>query len=362
MLDSAIKSALRLGMHRRDFAASYACGFTQMEESMRRTWFELFVTDGCIAALQRNASFKTNMVNADVSLPCDNLIYESGLCLMPATLNDFHCSVFADEEKVFSSFCYRIEAVRLLGQVLAITGAHGVHWDLVQAVDNALAAYSHHIPRAESKAGIVNAFGELDELMFQAHAIIQYSTILLHFPRGDLPCPDPLTKEVPGGNNMRLLCACNRQHVHSIKAIEASKTISMLAALRTPVQRHSPFLVYPVALATVVQLSVSAVHAKTSSGCVEQYSDRVRLMLGVLKAMARHWASADFVLPTLKKAALAVFQGPRQEPSYAVNQDGPTDSGIDTCPDISIEQDWLDKFDLQDLDGLVGRDNSAFCE
>ncbi|KAF2024899.1 hypothetical protein EK21DRAFT_93669 [Setomelanomma holmii] len=360
ILDSAIESALKLGMHRREFAASNSNGLTQLEESMRRTWYELYVTDGCVAALQRKSAFMTNTVNADVLLPCDDFIYEGGMCFMPATLDEFHCNVFADEEKVFSSFCYRIEAVRLLGRVLTITGAHGVHRDLVQAVDNALAAFIHHLPRAKSEAEIVNTFGELDELMFQAHTIVQYSTILLHFPRGDLVCPDPLTKEVPGGNNTRLLCPCNRQHVHSIKAIEASKTISMLAALRTPVQRHGPFLVYPIALAAVVQLSISAIHVKTSSGCMEQHSDRVKLMLGVLKALGRHWESADFVLRTLKKAASAVFRSPRLEPSYALQQDDPMDSGIETCPHISMEQDWLDHFDLQDLNGLVGLDNSAF--
>ncbi|KAH7074918.1 hypothetical protein BKA63DRAFT_324675 [Paraphoma chrysanthemicola] len=360
MLEVAVNSALKLGMHQRDFAASYANGLTILEESMRRTWYELYVTDGCIAALQRKSTFKTNTVKADVLLPCDDFIYEGGMCFMPTTLDDFHGSVFAEEEKVFSSFCYRIEAVRLLGRVLTITGAHGVHRDLVQAADNALAAFIHHLPRAKSEAEIVNTFGELDELMFQAHTIVQYSTILLHFPRGDLVCPDPLTRDVPGGNNTRLLCPCNRQHVHSIKAVEASKTISMLAALRTPVQRHSPFLVYPIALAAVVQLSISAIHAKSSSSCLEQHSDRVKLMLGVLKTMSRHWSSAEVVLRTLKKASIAVFRSPRLEPSDSVQQDDPMDSGIDTCPPISIENDWLDTFDFPDLTGLVGLDNSGF--
>jgi len=360
MLDTAIESALKLGMHQRDFAATHGNGLTQLEESMRRTWYELYVTDGCIAALQRKSAFKTNTVKADVLLPCDDFIYEGGMCFMPATLDDFHSSVFAEEEKVFSSFSYRIEAVRLLGRVLTITGTHGVHRDLVQAIDNALAAFVHHLPRCKSEAEIVNTFGELDELMFQTHTIVQYSTILLHFPRGDMACPDPLTRDVPGGNNTRLLCPCNRQHVHSIKAVEASKTISMLAALRTPVQRHSPFFVYPIALAAVVQLSIAAIHGRSSSGCLEQHSDRVKLMLGVLKSLGRNWSSADTVLRTLKKVASAVFKSARLEPSYAMQQDDPIDSGIDTCPHISIENDWLDNFDLQDLNALVGLDSAAF--
>ena len=359
VLDLAIESALKLGMHQRDFAVTHASNMTVLEESMRRTWYELYVTDGCIAALQRKSTFKTNTVNADVLLPCDDFIYEGGMCFMPATLDDFHSSVFAEEEKIFSSFCYRIEAVRLLGRVLTITGTHGVHRDLVQAVDNALAAFTHHLPRSKSEAEIVNTFGELDELMFQAHTLVQYSTILLHFPRGDLISPDPITQDVPGGNCTKLLCPCNRQHVHSIKAVEASKTISMLAALRTPVQRHSPFFVYPLALAAVVQLSIGAIHARSSSGCLEQHSDRVKLMLGVLKSLGRHWSAADVVLRTLKKVASAVFRRRRIEFPYSMRQDEPMDSGIDTSPHIPIDTNWLDNFTLQDLTGFVGLDDTT---
>ena len=362
VLNSAIETALNLGMDRQDFAATHAGSLAVLEESMRRTWYELYITDGCVAALQRKSTFKTNTVDADVLLPCDDFIYEDGMCFMPAMLDDFHDSVFAEEEKVFSSFCYRIEAVRLLGRVLTITGTQGVHRDLVQAADNALAAFIHHLPRSKSEAEIVSTFGELDELMFQAHIIIQYSTILLHFPRGDLVSSDPLSQYVPGASSTKLLCPCNRQHVHSIKAIEASKTISMLSALRTPVQRHSPFFVYPLALAIVVQLSIGAIHAKSSSGCLGQHSDRVKLMLGVLKTLGRHWSAAEKVLRTLKKMAYAVFRRPRVESSYTLRRDELTDNGGDTCPHTLVDSDWFNNFDLQDLSGLMGHDNATLSE
>ncbi|KAF1978411.1 hypothetical protein BU23DRAFT_549850 [Bimuria novae-zelandiae CBS 107.79] len=344
--DSAIESALKLGLHRRDFAEKHASGLTTLEESMRRTWYELYVTDGCIATLQRKGLFKTNAVNAEVLLPCEELVYESGMCFMPVTLEDFHNSVFAEEEKVFSSFCYRIEAVRLVGRVLTITGGHGAEKELVQAVDNAPAAFIHHLPRSKSEPEVVNTFGELDELMFQAHTFIHYSTILLHFSRGDLISPDPVMQNVPGSNFTKLLCPYSRRYMHSIKAIEASKSLSILAALRAPVHKHSPFFMYPLALAATVQLSVGAIHAKSSSGCLEQHSDRVKLILGVLKSLGRHWSAADTVLRTLKKAASAVFRSPRNGPSHTVGQDEVVDSGMDTCPDVPIDNEWLHNFDV----------------
>ncbi|CAG5152760.1 uncharacterized protein ALTATR162_LOCUS2901 [Alternaria atra] len=296
ILDTTIELALRLGLHERDFATTHAGDLTVLEESMRRTWYELYVIDGCIAALQRKSTFKTNTVNADVLLPCDDFTYEAGMCFMPATMADFHGNVFAEEEKIFSSFCYRIEAVRLLGRVLTITGKHGVDRDLVQAVDNALAAFLYHLPRSKSEAEISNTFGDLDELMLQAHTIIQWSTILLHYPRGDLISPDLLTHDVLGANCTKLLCPCNRQHIHSVKAIEASKIISMLAALRSTTQKHTPLFVYPLALAAVVQLSIGAMHDKSSRRCLDQHADRVKLLLGVLKSMSRQWSAAGTVL------------------------------------------------------------------
>lgn len=359
LLDSAIQNALTLGMHNRDFAAMYAAGSTTLEESMRRTWYELYVVDGCVAALQRKSTFETNMANADVLLPCENFIYEGGMCFVPPTLAEFHNNVFAEEEKTFSSFCYRIEATRLLGRVLTIAGTHGVHRDLVQAVDNSLAAFIHHLPRTKSENQIANTFGELDELMFQAHTIIQWGIILLHYPRGDLVTPNSLTQNVPGADCTKLLCPCNRQHVHSVKAVEASRAISMLAALQAPAHKHSPLFVYPLALATVVQLSISAVHARTVGNCIEQHSDRVKLLLGVCKTLGRHWPVADSVMCTLKKVASAVFQAPCHMPSITPHHGHSPENNVTSLASIPVERGQFDDIDLHNLYDLMGIDNCS---
>ncbi|KAF2122260.1 hypothetical protein BDV96DRAFT_482697 [Lophiotrema nucula] len=362
MLAQAIEIAIDLGMHRRDFAVLHAHNDPTEEESMRRTWYELYVTDGCIAAFQRKFGFKTNTVSADVLLPCDDSMYDNGMCtLTPASRDDFESSVFADDEIVFSSFCYRVEAVRLLGRVLTITGSHGVHRDKVQAVDNALAAFLHHLPASKSESEIVNTYGELDELMFQAHTIIQYATILLHFPRGDLASPGPFTTDVPGNNGVKFVCPCTRQHVHSIKAIDASKALSMLAAFRTPVQRHSPFVVYPLALAAIVQLSTSMIHSKGSNFCLEQHHDRITLILGVLKSLGRIWPIAEVVVRALKKVARSVFHPSRTENLDPIQQEDVVANGMDTSSNAMTSNLWLENLDVQDLHGLMGLDTDVFC-
>jgi hypothetical protein len=364
MLEQAIDIALELGMHRHDFATSRANVQHAEEESMRRTWYELYITDGYVAAFQRKPSFRTNTVDAKVMLPCDDGIFDGEIYpCATASRADFENSTFSNEEMVFSSFCYRIEAVRLLGRVLAIAGAHGVHRDRVQAVDNALAAFVHHLPDSKSEAEIINTYGELDELMFQAHTIIQYATILLHFPRSDLISPASNTNVVPGSNGGRLVCPCSRQRTHAIKAIDASKTLSMLAALRSPVQGHSPFFIHALALGAVVQISISANHSKTSRHCLEQHYDRVKLMLGVLKSFNRHWSIAGVLLRALNKMASTVFQATPQESFTVAQQNNVTDSALDACAydtptSINI---WPENFGLQDLQELIGLETNDFC-
>ncbi|KAH8724984.1 hypothetical protein GQ44DRAFT_799209 [Phaeosphaeriaceae sp. PMI808] len=330
-------------------------------ESMRRTWYELYVLDGCIAAFQRKPSFEMNSVHADVLLPCEDRLYNDEMFLpSSASRDDFENSVFADEETVFPSFCYRIEAVRLLGRVLTITGKHGVQREQVQAADNALAAFLHHLPPSKSEPEIVNTSGEVDWLMFQAHMIIQYATILLHFPRGDMATLSSFTTELPGDSTAMFVCPCTRQHVHSIKAIDASKAISMLAAFRVSVQRQTPLLVYPLALGAVVQLSRCTVRSLSSSPCFEQHRDCVKLFLGVLKSMSRYWPIARVFLSTLKKVAQRVFLSLRSALPDTARREYPTD---DTGPysQATIGDNNLDDLDLHGLDEFFGLDTAFFC-
>lgn len=362
MLSHAVESAIKLGIYRREFAGSHADLQPVVEESMRRTWYELYVLDGCIAASQRESSFKTSTVNANVLLPCEDSLYEHGMCLpSSASRDDFENSVFADEETVFSSFCYRIEAVRLLGRVLSITGKHGVQREQVQAADNALAAFLHHLPPTKREPEIINLSGEVDCLMFQAHMIVQYATILLHFPRGDLASPGSITTELPGDSTAKFVCPCTRQHVHSIKAIDASKSISMLAAFRIPVQRQTPLFIYPLALAAIVQLSVCTINSKNSKLGLEQHPDRVKLILGVLKSLSRYWSIADVLLRPLKKVALRVFQPLRNGYSGPSHQDGIMDGTAYPPPQETTNDTGLDDLDFQNLNDLFGLDADLFC-
>lgn len=78
MLSSAIEKALDLGMNRMDFASDNSMGSPFLEESWRRTWWELYVLDGMLAALHQQSSFKLNGIESDILLPCEDSDYSTG--------------------------------------------------------------------------------------------------------------------------------------------------------------------------------------------------------------------------------------------------------------------------------------------
>ncbi|RDW87813.1 hypothetical protein BP5796_03507 [Coleophoma crateriformis] len=346
MLAQAVSLALELGMNRRDFASTHGRQQVIEEESLRRTWWELYVIDGIMAAFWRKSEFNIHSVTSDVLLPCEEATYTDGLCVAGApSVSQFDGRLFADDEIQFSSFCYRIEAVRILARVLALTGAREVHQDQVQAVDNALAGWAHHLP--PTKADIINTFGEVDEILFQAHMIIQYASIFLHFPRSNLLSTLAATADIAGGQRDIHVSPTSTQHTHAIKATEASKQLSNLAALRLPVQNHTPFFICGLVLSAVVQLSACSVHA---GNCLEQHRDRVTLIIGVLKSLSRTWQFSQVVLQQIKKVAAEVFNvgcSKSKEPQQAATHD----SGIDTS--VGDDTSWLDNLDIQALQNLM---------
>ena len=354
-LARAVDLALELGMNGSCFAVLNGRQQPIVEESIRRTWWELFIVDGYMAALHRKASFKTSHADMGIALPCEETIFTEGICPPnPPTLAQFDERLFADEEIQFSSFCYRIEAVRILSRVLAVASADGVHEDQIQAVDNALAGWAHHLPA--TKADIVNNFGEVDEMLFQAHMIIQCSNIFLHFPRSELLATLPGTAEIVCASRGKQMCPVTTSHMHAVKATDASKELSNLAALRVPVQKHTPFFVCGLVLSAIVQLSACSVHA---CHCIEQHRDRVTLIIGILKSLSQHWTIASTVLQQVKKVGAEVLQvRVTSRLNNIVVPESSRDSGVDVSAGIE-DISWLDLFDSQGLTSLATFDVSA---
>ncbi|KAK5161228.1 hypothetical protein LTS14_001024 [Recurvomyces mirabilis] len=327
-ISEAAKLAIDIGLDRPSFATDMAPHDLRQQESLRRIWYELYIVDGYMAALSRQPSFRSNSVGTHPYLPCEDSLYARGVCdLHPRSLAQFDDRVFATAPCTFSSYCYRIDAIRIIARVLAVAGANDACPDEVQAVDNAIASWKYHLP--SNKADVIDQYGNVDHMLFQANVFIQWATILLHFPRSDLPMTVPTDENLACAKDLPRISATSAQH--TVKAVAASKELSNLAAL--------PWC---------VTLSACSSHART---CLQQHRDRVTLMIGALKTLGKTWAVARNALQHLMKVAHNIFctQSAGSSPVVcsSVHDSG---IGLDSIPG---DMSWFDLFSLDELSGGV---------
>lgn len=79
LLDEAIRMSLDLGINQRKFAIEHGQQDPILEESWRRTWWQLYITDAHIAAGTLTYPFRTSHIEMDVDLPCEEQSYELGV-------------------------------------------------------------------------------------------------------------------------------------------------------------------------------------------------------------------------------------------------------------------------------------------
>lgn len=342
-LTIAVDTAFALGLDGADYATTMSNGDPVREESLRRTWWELFVVEGMLTALGVQPVFRTNTELLQhrpfqVALPSEERIYQDGLRPpSPAPrIAQFDARVFADDDDddnnisnstnhnhhyhhhsstttttttsssqcYFSSFTYRLEAIRILGRVVAIQGIDdSSQQDHVEAIDARIASWFHHLP--ESKAELMRPDGSIDEMMFQATMIINGAAIYLHFPRSDLLSSPAVAAEVICGHHGPLSIPAFSHHAHAMKALKAASEVSSLAALRhVPVTKHTPFFICAMVLSSIVQLAACSVKA---GHMPDPSRDRLALTIGVFKSLARIWAISQLIMRQIKAVARDVM-------------------------------------------------------
>ena len=90
-------------------------------------------------------------------------------------MEDFDEESFVGADLTYSSFTYRIAAIRNLGRVLASPARQMLVTDepAIDRVDAYLVNWKLHLP--ESKKTAITNDGQLDEMLFQAHMISEAS-------------------------------------------------------------------------------------------------------------------------------------------------------------------------------------------
>jgi hypothetical protein len=95
------------------------------------------------------------------------------MALVPKTLQDYDDSTFLaedEEDMIFSSSTYRIDAVRIVHKVLAAVRCQPVEPVALDLADTHLSNWILHLPLVKKKP--VDRDGVIDEIMFEAHMII----------------------------------------------------------------------------------------------------------------------------------------------------------------------------------------------
>ncbi|KAJ5770580.1 uncharacterized protein N7511_002631 [Penicillium nucicola] len=296
-LNAAIDLAFELGLDKSTFAETESPNDSIRAECLRRTWWELFVVEGLLKSFGVQNTCRTATKALEVPLPCEEAALNQGLTSTDSqTIAEFDTHVFADEEPEFSSHVYRIDAVRILNCAMMICEMTGSHETLIEAIDTRISSWFLNLP--SSKAELIRHDGSVNEIMFQACMIVNIASIHLNLSRSGLMGSSAVSVDVICSQQGSHRESAFSLHSHTTKALRAAKEITSLAAISSPVEKHTPFLTCALALSSIVQLAVVKSGQMSETG-----RDRIALNLGVLRSMGRTWAISKATMQKIKAVA-----------------------------------------------------------
>lgn len=336
----ATNTAHQIGMQLEVFGSSDA---PIMQESWRRTWWELYT----IASLIRVLTPTTTGLDAAFHkvLPSEDSDYDDCRAIESRTLDDMQDRSFTDDSTQYSSFAYRIEGARILNDVMETTQQNSYQPDpAFKCLAASIRSYLLSLPSPKRTATID---GKPDELMSCALMTINLASILLHLPRSGL------------GNvqSFQTICATDRptmflndEDSHIGSAMRAADAITQLLIDRdlTAMQTLSPCFSCSIAFAVTVQLSAYCMGQKQERArCLREY---IQLSLSALDNIGQSWAVAKVVKGQLADFARETLKRPKptrrqiatvQEELGSIAMPLP----LEAAPTFALEDDfWLRSF------------------
>ncbi|EGU87790.1 hypothetical protein FOPG_17766 [Fusarium oxysporum f. sp. conglutinans race 2 54008] len=287
-LNQAVNYSLQLGLHCRDASDSVMALDPVRAESLRRTWWEIFVVDTLLAAVQVDGTLQfTSEETPDVPLPCEleqdthNRGHDTCPSITGRDLDQSrHLLLF--EESDLSSLGYRVEASIILRKCLLAASQEPIH-----ALDATISRWFHRLP--SNKRVILQCNGELDQMTFQAVMLMHCASIYLHFPRSRLLAFLPVTRHIFCSVPPEVISCSAVPQLHTNKVISAAVDLSNIASLSTSVLKQSPFFCCVLVLSSIIQL---ACHSARLEGLHSTDLHFLGLNLGMLKSLGELWAIA----------------------------------------------------------------------
>ncbi|KAJ0418099.1 hypothetical protein BJY00DRAFT_194945 [Aspergillus carlsbadensis] len=321
LLQMAANLALEIGLHHGGFALEQSYGHPVLEESWRRTYWELYIVDGLLAAMREQSPFRLYRQRASVLLPCAEKMYSlNSVTPSGQTLDDLQNDWTLAQN--FSTFAYRVDAVRNLGAVLELNRSlEGNVEARVETIDAHISSSLMTLPALHGDGYDSSCH---DEMVFQAQMTLYLALIYLHHPRSSMrfasfhnmtenPRIPPSTSctrlKLPESHSE--LQPQKHPHpsvsipssltqpssptldIHSHKLLRAADLLSNLATLPSTIQHRSPF--FTCALAMCIIVHTAALLVVGGSTREESLKARVQLSIGALKVLGRVWPLAKRV-------------------------------------------------------------------
>ncbi|KAK5663983.1 hypothetical protein OQA88_195 [Cercophora sp. LCS_1] len=301
LLADCERFAIEIDLNKKEFATLHGRGNPVLEESWRRTWWDLYVCDGMIAGVHRITNFLLFDIQTDVGLPCEEHQYLTGRIPPTSYMEDFDDQLFSGEDREFSSFTYRIAAARNLGRMMRMPNMMFPDDDGIARIEALLTNWRLHLP--EPKRYDLTKNCKLDEMMFQAHFITYACTIMLHQPLSQLD-----TSPVQAVNS----CAPHRPvqageafNTHTRHTITAACEISKMVTQAVPIINHTHFFTCVVTLSSIVHLSKWALYFIDDE---EDLRQQIRLNIGALNKLSKVWKAANTAWGQVKGVAQEIYR------------------------------------------------------
>ncbi|EWY80887.1 hypothetical protein FOYG_15183 [Fusarium oxysporum NRRL 32931] len=278
-------------------------GIPILEESWRRTWWELYIVDALMSGVHQTNIFILYDVPADVGLPCEEYQYLTGQIPPPIHPYDTE-NLGLFDGRPFSSYTYRIQCACLLGTLQKMPTQ-------VDHVDRLLANWMLRLPPSKYDA---YCKGELDEMMFQAIMMWQAISILLHQPHSQL---DPsLTYNIKACVPNTPAVSSDALNSHTKHTIRAARELSKLISQRVPLLKHTHFFAYMVTLSSTIHLSRWSLTFVAEDD--EDLRQNMGRNIGALIKYAEMWPMAQRLGLQVKQIAKKVYttkKHQQQQPS-----------------------------------------------
>ncbi|KAI0527726.1 hypothetical protein F5B22DRAFT_1458 [Xylaria bambusicola] len=338
ILSDAERIAIELGLYTRPYATTHGCGNPRLEESWRRTWWDLFVVDGMIAGVHRQTNFLLYDFTADVGLPCEEHEYLSGKIPRPMYLEDFDDQLFSGEDREFSSFAYRVASIRNLGRMMRLPGSGFSPEESVDRIESLLSNWRLHLPK--SKRDCLNKDGQLDEMMFQAFMINHACTIILHQPLSQLDSSP--TRDVTACAPHRAVQSGDNFNLHTRHIISAACSISKMVTYNVPITSHTHFFTCVLTLSSIVHLSKwAAVYFIQDE---EDLRQQIRLNIGALNKLSSVWRAAETAGGQVKGVAQEIYRSRKAQQNNPQFWEGLTHEQIRST--MSVDEGIMSEINL----------------